>query len=134
MKILRQWKVILAVILVFGAGGVTGSVLTTLQFKRAFQRGFKVEHWTAMAMDFLRKKLNLTPEQQPRIRAIQEDTVQQFKISFGRAIAESGTNLVASWRRTEQELTPEQRTIFRSENQKFRETLKKDFHIDLPSQ
>ena len=134
MRILKHWKVILAVVLVFGAGGVTGSVLTTFHFKRAFEQGLRAEHWTAMAMDFLQKKLNLTPQQQPKVRAIQEDAVQQFKSSFGRAFAESGTNMVASWRRTEQQLTPEQRTIYRRENEKFREALKKKFNFDLPPQ
>jgi len=132
MRILRHWKTILALVLVFIAGGVMGSVLTTFHFKRAFEQGFRVERWTAMTMDFLQKKLKLTPEQQPRVRAIVEDTMQQFRSSFGQAIAESGTNVVASWRRTEQVLTPEQRTIYRRENEKFREGLKAKFNIDLP--
>jgi Spy/CpxP family protein refolding chaperone len=134
MKMLKHWKVILAVVLVFGAGAVTGSVLTTFHFKRAFEQSLKPEHWTAATMDFLQKKLNLTPEQQPKIRAITEETVQQFKNSFGRAFAESGTNMVACWRRTEQELTPEQRAIYQRENQKFREALKKNFNFELPAQ
>jgi Spy/CpxP family protein refolding chaperone len=134
MKILKHWKVILAVLLVFAAGAVTGSVLTTFHFKRAFEQALKTEHWTAGAMDFLQKKLNLTPEQQPKIRAITDETVQQFKSSFARAFAESGTNMVACWRRTEQELTPEQRTIYQHENQKFREALKQHFNFELPPQ
>jgi len=134
MKILKHWKVILAVVLLFAAGGVTGSVLTTFHFKRAFEQGLRPEHWTAATMDFLQKKLHLTPEQQPKVRAILEDSLQQFKISFGRAIAESGTNLVTAWHLTEQELTPEQRAIYQRENQKFRETLKKKLNIDLPPQ
>jgi Spy/CpxP family protein refolding chaperone len=134
MRMLRHWKTILVLVLVFVAGGVVGAVLTTFQFKRAFEQGFRVEHWTAMTMDFLQKNLKLTPEQQPKVRAIVEDTVQQFKTSFGRAIAESGTNMVASWRRTEQVLTPEQLTIYRRENEKFREGLRTKFNIDLPAQ
>jgi hypothetical protein len=134
MKILKHWKVILAVILVFTAGGVVGSVLTTIHFKRGLEHGLKPENWTREAMKFLDRKLKLTAEQRPRIQAVLDDTALQFKRSFGQAIAESGTNLVVSWRRTDRELTPEQQTIFRRENQKFREKLKKDFNMDLPPQ
>ena len=132
MKLLKHLKVVIAVVLVFAAGGITGSVVTTFHFKHALEQGLKTERWTDAAMDLLQKKLKLTPEQQPKVRAITEETVRQFKSSFGVAIAQSGTNLVASWRRTEQELTPEQRTIYRQENQKFRDALKKNFKLDLP--
>jgi hypothetical protein len=132
MKILKHWKVILAVVVVFAAGGVMGSVLTTIHFKRAFERSLKAENWVAEGMKFLDRKVNLTPEQRPKIRTILEDTARQFTHSFGQAITESGTNLVASWHRIDQELTPEQRIIHERECQKFREALKKAFNIDLP--
>ncbi len=134
MKILKHWKVILAIILVFGAGGVLGSALTVVHFKRAFERGFTVANWTAEGMKFMQKELKLSPEQQPKIRAILADTGGQFKESFGRAIRESGTNLVASWHRADQELTPEQRVIYQRKCQEFRETLQKKLKIELPPQ
>ena len=111
-----------------------GSALTVVHFKHAFERGLTVENWTADAMKFMQKELNLTPEQQPKIRAILADTGRQFKGSFGRAISESGTNLVASWHLIDQELTPKQRVIHQRKCQEFRETLKKTFKIELPPQ
>jgi hypothetical protein len=132
MKVLKHWKAILVLILVFAAGGVTGSVLTVVHFKRAFERGFTVEHWNAEAMKFMQKELKLTPEQQPRIRAIVEDTGRQFKATLGEAIRESGTNLVASWRRIDQELTPEQRAIHQRKCQEFRDGMKQAFKVELP--
>ena len=74
MKILRDWKVILAAILLFGAGAVTGSVLSFVHFKHAFERGFTVENWTSKTMGFLQKELKLTPEQEPKVRAIVKET------------------------------------------------------------
>jgi hypothetical protein len=134
MKAPKHWKVILTVLLVFAAGAVTGSVATTVHLKRAFERSLSVENWTNEGMKFLRKKLVLTPEQQPKIRAILQETGEQCGSSFGYAVRISGTNLVASWHRIEQELTPEQRTVYRAECQKFRDELKKGLKIDLPQQ
>ena len=132
MKILKHWKVILALVLVFGAGIVTGSVLSFVHFKHAFERGFRVENWTSMTMKILQKELKLTPEQEPKVRAIVEETGQQFGKTFGQAIRVSGTNLVASWHRIDEALTPDQRGIHRRKCEEFREMLKKGLKIELP--
>ncbi len=132
MKALRHWKAILVLVLAFAAGAVTGSVWTVAHFKHAFERGLTVENWTAEAMKVIQKDLDLTPEQQPKIRAILEDTGRQFQGSFGQAIRESGTNLVASWHRIDQELTPEQRVIHQRKCLEFRQGLKKTLKINLP--
>ncbi len=132
MKILKNWKVILAIVLVFGAGVVTGSVLTFLKFKYALERGFTVENYNSMTMRFLQKELKLTPEQEPKVRVIVEETGQQFGHTFGQAICLSGTNLVTSWQRIDQILTPDQRVIFRRKCEEFREKLKKGPKIELP--
>ena len=108
MKILRDWKVILVIVLLFVAGVVTGSVLSFVHFKHALERGFTVENWTSMTMGFF-KRSELTPEQGPKVRTIVQETGEQFGQTFGQAIRVSGTNLVASWRRIERVLTPDQR-------------------------
>lgn len=134
MNPLRHWKVILTVVLVFGAGAVTGSVATMLHFKHAFEQGLNWDHMTAKAMQDLQRDLRLTPAQQPKIRAILEATTHQIKRSFEQAAKVSGTNLVASWNQIDQELTPQQRVIFQRKCQKFREGLKKNLKMDLPPQ
>src|SRR5262245_17810471 len=125
MKALKHWKVILAVVLIFGAGGVTGGVVTTLMLKRAFERGFDVEQKTTEVMKDLQKDLHLTADQQSKIRAIVRETGHEFEDCFREAIKESGTNLVVSWRKIDGELTPEQKVIFQRKCEKFREGLKK---------
>lgn len=134
MKTFTHWKVVLALVLVFGAGAVTGSVGTLMHFKHAFERGLSVENWTAHTMKFMRKELKLTPEQEPKVRVILEETGRQFKGTFGQAIRESGTNLVSAWRRVDLELTPEQRVIHQRKCQEFREGIKKALKVDLPPQ
>ncbi len=134
MKILHHWKAILAVVLVFIAGGITGSIATGIHLKRAFERGFKVENWTADAMKDLQKDLNLSPGQQPKIRLILNTAGLQLSGNFGRAINESGTNLVASWKEIAKELTPEQQIAFQRKCLKFREGVKHALKIELPPQ
>ena len=134
MSIFKQWKVILVLILVFAAGGVVGSVATVLHFKRNFARGFSVESKTAREIQELQKELNLTPEQQPKIRAILLATGHKFETSFGYAMRESATNTVESWKLIEKELTPEQVVLFQRRCQKYREGMKNTLKIDLPPQ
>jgi Spy/CpxP family protein refolding chaperone len=132
MRILKHWKVILAILLVFVAGAVTGSALSLVHFKRAFERSFTVEHWNRMTMKFLNDELKLMPEQEPKVRSIVEETGQQFGQSFGQAVRVSGTNMVESWQRIEQVLTPEQRVIYRKKCDEFRQKLKNGLKIELP--
>jgi Spy/CpxP family protein refolding chaperone len=132
MNSLKHSKVILVVVLVFAAGGVTGSVGTIAYLKLKFARGFNVESKTAREMQELQKELNLTSAQQPKIKAILLDTGHKFENSFGQAIRESGTNTVESWKLIEKELTPEQRVIFQRRCQKYREEIKNTLKVDLP--
>lgn len=133
MKTLKDWKVILAVVLVFGAGLVTGSVLSFVHFKHAFERGFTVDNWTSATMKILQKDLNLTPEQEPKVRSIVKETWEQCGQALGNAICVSGTNVVVSWHRIDQLLTPEQRVIYQRKNDEFRVKLKQGLKIELPA-
>jgi hypothetical protein len=132
MNIFKHWKVILVIILVFAAGGVTGSVGTIVYLKRHFARGFSVESKTAREMEELRKELYLTAEQQPKIKAILLDNGHKFESSFGLAMRESATNTVESWKLIEKELTLQQRVIFQRRCQKYREEIKNTLKVDLP--
>jgi Spy/CpxP family protein refolding chaperone len=132
MKLPRNWKAVLALLLMFIAGGITGSVLTAVGFKHAFERILTARNWTDRSMQIMQKDLSLTPQQQPEVRAILEDTWRQIGGHFGQAVDESGRNLVASWRRIDQELTPEQRVEFQQECQLFRERLQQTLKIELP--
>ena len=67
MKFFRIWKIVVALILVFAAGAVTGGVGTHFAIKRAFERGFKFENWTADVAGMLHQKLKLTAEQDPTL-------------------------------------------------------------------
>ncbi len=132
MNMLKHWKVILVVVLVFAAGGVTGSVGTVLHFKRNFEHAFDVESKTAREMQELQSELNLTVDQQPKVKAALLDTGRKVETSFRKAMRETGTNIVESWKQIEKELTPEQRVIFQHRCQKLREEMKNKMKLDLP--
>jgi Spy/CpxP family protein refolding chaperone len=83
-------------------------------------------------MQELQKELNLSADQQPKIKAILVDTGHKFESSFGQAMRESGTNTVESWKLIEKELTPEQRVIFQRRCQKYRDEIKNTLKVDLP--
>jgi hypothetical protein len=134
MKFLKHWKAILVLVLVFAAGGAAGSALTVVHFRSAFIASFRAEHWVEEAMKAMNRDLSLTVEQQAPIRTIVSETVSEVGDSFGFAIRESGTNLVASWNRIELLLTPEQRVIHQQKTQEFRDGVKKAMKIDLPPQ
>jgi Spy/CpxP family protein refolding chaperone len=119
---------------VFAAGGVTGSVATVFYLKRHFERGFNPEIRAARETQELQSELKLTPAQQPKIKTILLDTSHKFDSSFGKAMRETGTNTVESWKLIEKELTPEQRAVFQRRCQKFREEMKNKMKLDLPPQ
>jgi len=132
MKLLQHWKILLVLALVFAAGAVSGIVGTHLKFKKAFENSFNPDIWVSRTVADLQARLKLTPEQQPKIRAIVEESVFQIKKSFGTAIHETGEIIVQSWSRVDQELTPEQLVIHQKLCQEFREGLKKKTSIELP--
>jgi Spy/CpxP family protein refolding chaperone len=133
MKLFKSWKLILMLVLVFAAGATSGVAWTHLQFKRAFEGCLKYESWTTQVMNHLQKKLNLTPEQQPKARAIVEETGLKLKATFGKTMKETGVILVDSWRSMDAVLTPEQRAIHDQMTDEFRKDVKKALDFDLPS-
>lgn len=132
MKIFRYWKIILGLVLVFGAGAVTGSVATQQMIKRALESGLKLDNWTANTTDFLQKKLRLSPDQRNKVKAIFEQKGPQFKSVFGRTATDCGQLFIQMEHQVDLELTPEQRLTHAELKRKFRADLKSKFDFDLP--
>lgn len=134
MKFLRYWKIVLSLLLVFLAGGVVGGVLTHQAIKRALEKSFKFETWSAGTVHVLQKELNLTPGQREKITVIADDMAQELKETFSKSLDQSGHIIVKTSKRIDQELTPEQRAIHAEMKRKLRASLKKDFNIVLPEE
>lgn len=132
MKRRFRWQLVAVLVLVFLAGGVAGSMTTVVLLKRGLVQGLKFEHWTDAVMRTLRKDLQLTPEQEPRVRALVEATGRELKATLDEGIAKSGHIVVELGRALDRELTPEQRVIRHQREEEFRERLKQDLEIELP--
>ena len=131
MKILYQWKILLGLVLVFTAGALTGSVVTHIWTKRAFERSLKFENWSGHVLEYLDKKLKLTPEQKTKARVIVEDVGKQLQGVFFKTMEESGRILTQSGNRMDEILTPEQQAIHAEMKRQFGNDMKKQTNFSL---
>ena len=134
MNLLRYWKLVLGLVLVFVAGAVTGSVATHQLITHGISKALNFNHWKAGVMHVLQAKLKLTPEQHQRIAVLVDARGQEIRAAFSSAFDESGHALVHLQKQIDQELTPEQRAIHAEMKRSFRADLKKKFKIDLPEE
>ncbi|HWA88225.1 MAG TPA: hypothetical protein VG710_18505 [Opitutus sp.] len=120
----KPWKVIVAFIGVFVAGGIFGAALT-LRWAEHAHRGHRPAIPELHMMDRLNSELSLTPDQQKRIapivsraetetRRLRRESVQSF-----RAVMEQANVQIAA------ELTPEQRTKLDDMRKRFRERIER---------
>lgn len=134
MKIAKLWKQLLLLALVFVAGGVIGGMVTNYRMKQALADAFDFDQWPDRGTEMLTAKLKLTPEQQPKIRAIQEEVAGQMKQQFRHTMIEVGRIVVEAGHSVDRELTPEQRAIHDGMKREMRAAFKKHFDITLPEE
>jgi Spy/CpxP family protein refolding chaperone len=127
----KEWKVILATLVIFGAGVVTGGLLVH-QTQRPAGRPFPVFGGGQLQpgqpgqfgqrvppneqrTEFLRhitRQLELTPEQREKVEAIIRDSQQRTKNLWEPVAAKMGAELRKTDDRIREVLTPEQRQKF----------------------
>ena len=78
MKLLRHWKLILGMTAIFGAGALTGTVVTLQGVKRALTERSALKRWGDARMAEFQRRLKLTPEQRKEIRPILDRTGDRF--------------------------------------------------------
>lgn len=134
MKLLRYWKIVLGLALVFGAGTVSGIVGTHYFIKRGIERALNFDHWKTGVMHALQSKLNLTAQQHEKIEGLLEQNGREMHGTFCRTFNDCGHILVQLQHQIDQELTPQQREIHEQMKQQLRAELKKRFNFDLPEE
>lgn len=117
----KPWKVIIVLIGIFAAGGVTGGFVTLRVCKNKILNRPVPEEWAPKHLKRLADRLELTPEQQEQIRPIVRRNMEQLNRVRNHSLAETQTVVEGMQRDIAEKLTPEQRTKFEQMNRELRE-------------
>ncbi|MBL9090036.1 MAG: hypothetical protein JNL96_02350 [Planctomycetaceae bacterium] len=79
MSLLRYWRALLALSVVFVAGIVVGGVGTVRYIQREYRAKLDDSTWAPRTLDWLRTAAALTPEQERQIEPIVHDAIEQMK-------------------------------------------------------
>jgi len=121
----RYWKVILAMVGIFLAGAVVGGVLTTGVIVKVVKNRLNPENWTENTMAKLDKQLDLSPEQEARIRPIVDEAVLNSQHIVRRAGAAWIKNMVQAQEKVMPILNEEQQAKLREINRQKQENFRK---------
>lgn len=116
----RPWKVIIVLIGIFAAGGVTGGFFTLRVCKNRILNRPVPEEWAPKHLKRLVDRLELTPAQQEQIRPIVRRNMEQLNRVRNQSLAETQIVVESMQRDISAQLTPEQRTKFEQMNQELR--------------
>lgn len=117
----KPWKVIIVLLGIFAAGGVTGGFVTLRVCKNKILNRPVPEEWAPKHLKRLVDRLALTPEQQELIRPIVRRNMEQLNRVRNQSMAETQTVVEGMQRDISEKLTPEQRTKFEQMNRELRE-------------
>jgi Spy/CpxP family protein refolding chaperone len=134
MKVLRYWKVVLGLVLVFAAGAVSGALATRHLLARGLSKALNFERWKAGTMEVLQDKLKLTPPQHQKIEQLVDERGHEIRATFATTFQQCGHTMVQLQHQIDQELTPQQREVHDEMKRAFRAELKKKFNFDLPEE
>ncbi|MBI3876335.1 MAG: hypothetical protein HY300_10350 [Verrucomicrobia bacterium] len=129
---MNPWKFILATVLIYGTGVVTGALVTTLVDRppKAVVRPSPLPTYNqiqrAEFLSRLQKQLNLTPEQHERIGQILHDSNQRTKPYWDPVAAKMKEEVRVVTEKIRAELTPEQSVKFDTEIKAARSPKKLD--------
>lgn len=117
----KPWKVIIVLIGIFAAGGVTGGFVTLRVCKNKILNRPVPEEWAPKHLKRLVDRLELTPAQQEQIRPIVRRNMEQLNRVRNHSMAETQTVVEGMQRDISAQLTSEQRTKFEQMNRELRE-------------
>lgn len=117
----QPWKVIVVLLGIFVAGGVTGGFVTLRVVRERISNRPMPEEWAPRHLKRLVDRLALTPEQQEQIRPIVRHNMEQLNRLRNQSLAETQMRIESMQRDIAQKLTPEQRVAFERMNRELRE-------------
>ncbi len=114
MKALRQWKVLLGLLVVFLAGITIGSVGTLRYVQKRYEERANPDNWGPRTMTWLRTELQLSPEQETQIRPSVDRTVGELVALHDKAETERKDIFLRMLVEVTQYLTPQQHEKLKS--------------------
>ena len=117
-----KWKLLLYLVVIFVAGGVTGAVVSARNTRQKFFAPPKPAEITAHILKRLEKKLDLTPEQVTRIKPLILRSAQEFDALHAESLRRIGRVFEDLNQQIAVELTPEQRGRLERMDQERRES------------
>ncbi len=88
MNPLKHWKTILGLIVVFGAGLLIGSIVTTRAIQNHIRQRQDPATWTPRTLEWLSSDVQITPEQVSQLRPIVERSMSEMAELHTRTEAE----------------------------------------------
>jgi uncharacterized membrane protein len=117
----QPWKVIIVLLGIFVAGGVTGGFVTARVCKNKLANRPVPEEWAPRTLKRLIEHLGLTTEQQEQIRPIVRRHMEELNRVRNHSMAQTQTVVEGMQREISEQLTPEQRTKYEQLNRELRE-------------
>lgn len=117
----KPWQVILVLVGIFAAGGVTGGFMTLRACRDKFLNRPVPEEWEPKHLKKLSDKLDLSPEQKEQVRPIIRRSMEQLNRLRNHSMEETRVVVEAMQREISEKLTPEQRLKFAQMNRELRE-------------
>jgi Spy/CpxP family protein refolding chaperone len=117
----QTWKVIVVMIGIFAAGGVTGGFVTLRACRDKFLNRPVPEEWEPKHLKKLSERLSLSPEQKEQVRPIIRRSMEQLNRLRNQSMAETRVVVEGMQREISEKLTPEQRLKFEQMNRELRE-------------
>jgi Spy/CpxP family protein refolding chaperone len=127
----KPWKLILLLVGIFLAGGVTGAFGWIRFGHGMFARRPGPDQWAPQHLKRLAERLDLTPAQEDLLRPIIKRNMDELNRLRATSMAETKTIFERMEREVAEQLTPEQRTKLEQMNKEFRERARK-FGGDRP--
>lgn len=122
----KPWKLILLLVGIFIAGGITGAVVTVRVGREWFANRSMPDRWASIHLKKLSEKLGLKPEQEEQILPI----IRRNRDDLNDVKMECQAQIRTVFERMEREiiviLTPEQRPKYEKLIQEMREKAKKN--------
>lgn len=117
----QPWKVIIVLLGIFVAGGVTGGFIALRVTKNRIMNRPVPEEWAPKTLKRLVERLELTPEQQDQIRPIVRRNMEELNAIRNHSMGKTQIVVEAMQKEISEKLTPEQRIKYEQLNRELRE-------------